>query len=284
MDGDIVAPKTTQNSYLRFLEDAFYAGESNISKVNGYVSASNVATFTFPVGSPDFLRPLIINTEQIATTAQCAYFFENPDSPASIPERFDRLAKTVEIDAVSPIEFWRLRGSTPCTVTLSWNTASGLPDLTNTIDRITIIGYNIAERRWANLGTTALTGNLDQGLAISKSFVPDEYGAITFGAISEPEIHLKLDNYFVSSNGDGINDELVIPEMQLSSNNSIKIYDQFGLKVFDMDNYTDEFKGTANINTLTIDQNKELPAGVYFYLVRLDDVNNVYQGFLYLTR
>ena len=284
VDGDIVTPKTNPDTYVRFLKDAFYAGEFNESKINGYLSASNFRSFVFPVGNSTFFRPLIMDTEQLAKTAQCAYFFENPDRPVSILESFDRFAKTAEIGVVSPIEFWRLQGSTPCTVTLSWNSASGLSDLTNTINGISIVGWNIAERRWVNLGRTTLTGDLNQGLAISESFVPDSYGAITFGSVSELEAKVKLNNYFVSPNGDGINDGLVIPEMELSSNNNIKIFNRLGFKVFDMDNYTNEFRGISNKNALTIEQYKGLPAGIYLYVVRFDDLDKVYQGFLYLTR
>ena len=76
---------------------------------------------------------------------------------------------------------------------------------------------------------------------------------------------------------------LIIPEMAQSPHNSIKIYDRNGLKVFEMDNYTDQFDGYANVGDLVINRNAGLPYGVYFYLVSLYDLELDFQGFLYLA-
>ena len=95
---------------------------------------------------------------------------------------------------------------------------------------------------------------------------------------------LTLDNYYVSPNGDGINDFLEIPELELSPNNRLEIYDRRGLKVFQMDNYQNEFTGISNVDNLVLNRNIGLPEGLYFYIVSMDDLGLNFQGFLFLER
>jgi gliding motility-associated-like protein len=93
-----------------------------------------------------------------------------------------------------------------------------------------------------------------------------------------------LDNYLLTPNNDGINDVLVIEELELSPNNTIQIYDRNGLKVFELNNYTDEFNGFSNIDNLVINREQGLPRGVYFYLINMIDLGLNYQGFLVIER
>ena len=79
----------------------------------------------------------------------------------------------------------------------------------------------------------------------SDSFVPDDYDIITIAGFAVPTRLIELDNYLVTPNGDGANDFLQIPELELSPNNRIRIFDRNGLKVFEKDNYTNEFTGFA---------------------------------------
>jgi gliding motility-associated-like protein len=96
---------------------------------------------------------------------------------------------------------------------------------------------------------------------------------------------ISTDNFIVTPNGDGINDALEIPEIALSPNNTIHIFDRYGLKVFEMQNYTNtEFTGVATTNNFVIAKDKGLPSGVYFYILSLDDINLDFQGFFYLAR
>ena len=146
-----------------------------------------------------------------------------------------------------------------------------------------LAGWNIATNQWENLGGPASVGDIDQGLSISDSFVPDDYAVITFAAAGVPREFLDLDDYLVTPNGDGINDVLEIPELAESPNNHMQIYDRNGSKVFDKINYTNEFNGISSENNLVIARGKGLPSGVYFYIVSLDDLGLTFQGFLYLA-
>ncbi len=113
--------------------------------------------------------------------------------------------------------------------------------------------------------------------------MPNDYEAITFGALGEPTELLALDNYLVTPNGDGINDYLEIPELEQSPNNLVRIFNRLGLKVFEQANYTDQFTGIANSGTVIMNREAGLPQGVYYYIASLYDLDLEFQGFLYLA-
>ncbi len=256
--GDFISSKNNAQTHFNFLQDAFYVGDSDLSKIDGYALLTNQQNFTFPVGDASFVRPLSINSESPNLLVKCAYFFENPNNPSAFPG-FNTDLKPRSIETISTLEFWRLEGSIPSTVTLSWNSRSSIGGFANDINEVTVVGWNKIANRWLPLGNTLTTGDLDNGLVSSEVFLPNDYEIITLGSLAVPEEILMLDNYLLTPNNDGINDVLVIEELELSPNNTIQIYDRNGLKVFELNNYTDEFNGFSNIDNLVINREQGLP-------------------------
>ena len=281
--GNITTPRNQTNIFYNFLQDAFYVGEGDISKVDGYVTITDQQNFTFPVGDEQQLRPLILNSDSANTLAKCAYFLENPNNPSTFNTSFDTEKKPRNLGAISTLEFWRLEGTIPSTISISWNERSDMAAMTDDVNTIIPVGWSKSSSQWVNLGGSAI-GDLSQGFVTSFSFVPDDYEIITLGNLGVPTELLTLENYFISPNGDGTNDFLIIPELEQSPNNTLRVYDRHGLKVFQMDNYTNEFNGFSNIDNFVINRKKGLPAGVYFYIVSMDDLDLNFQGFLYLAR
>ncbi|MBT8449220.1 MAG: gliding motility-associated C-terminal domain-containing protein, partial [Gammaproteobacteria bacterium] len=232
--GDFRTNKAQPQLFYEFLQDAFFVGESNVSKVNGYASMSGQQTFTFPVGDAAEIRPLILNSEASNPFSKCAYFYEDPNFPSTFSP-FNTQIKPRTIEAVSTFEFWRLEGSVTSTVTLSWNARSNLSFIAEEVGNILVMGWNKVAQQWLPLGNTAVGGDLNTGFVTSGPFVPDDFEIITFGSLAIAEELLTLDNYYISPNGDGINDFLQIPELEQSPNNRLEIYDRRGLKVFQMD-------------------------------------------------
>jgi len=288
--GDIVTPKNQEAVYYNFLDtDGFYIGEGDLTKVNGYAAISNQQNFVFPIGDETYLRPLSISSESTNLFAKCAYFFENPSAPSSIDERYDTNELGRELERVNAVEFWKLEGDVSSTVTLNWNARSNMGILTDDTTTIVLAGWSKTSNRWENLGASSVVGNLEEGFLSSLSFVPNDYDIVSLGVSKIPfepldiEV-LSLENYFVSPNGDGVNDFLFIPELEESPNNIVHIYDRYGLKVFEQTNYIDEFAGISNVDNLVIRKEEGLPAGVYFYTLFMEDLNLSYQGFLYLAQ
>jgi len=287
--GDVITPRNSEIVFLDFKEDAFFTGEGDAAKVNGFAAISNKSFFSFPVGDTDQLRPLLLESNATNDLAICAYFFENPDNPTSLNASFDIEESVRDIGFVSATEFWVLRGSVSSQATISWNNRSNLGAIANDISEIILVGWNIAANRWTIIGNSAISGDLNQGFLVSETFVPNDYAALTFGAVPLPTDTFVVNNptlgdYFLSPNGDGVNDALVIEGMEESPNNSLRIFNRFGQIVFEQTNYVDEFVGVSNRDNFVINREIGLPEGIYFYVVTLDDLELEYQGFLFLDR
>jgi gliding motility-associated-like protein len=236
----------------------------------------------FPVGDESEYRPLSLEGD-VFPFSKCAYFRENPNAPSTFPP-FRTDLKPLTIEAVSTTEFWRLEGSSAGQVTLSWNPNSNLEAIAASLPEVVLMGWSKQARRWEPLGTQSVAGDLLNGFAISEPVTPDDYEILTFGSLAEPEEILTLDNYFLSPNGDGINDVLIIDELEASPNNTLEIFDRNGLRVFQQVNYRSEFSGVANVDGLILNKEAGLPEGIYFFLVRLLDLGIEQQGFLFLDR
>lgn len=283
--GDVVTDKSLKDIYFAQLADAMYVGESDISKVDGYALVTDKQVYSFPVGDEFQLRPLILNSDAVNLTAKCAYFYENPNRPTSFNTSFDTGEKDRQLDFVNTEEFWSLEGSVPSTVTISWNARSAVSVLTEKTENLLVVGWNKQNQVWDILGNTAVSGEAETaGIITSDTFVPDDYEILTIGSLLVPQDRMVIDNFYLSPNGDGINDALVIEELELSPNNNLKLYDRNGLMVFQQENYTNEFVGTANTGDFILGQEEGLPAGVYFYVVKLFDLGFEFQGFLYLAQ
>ena len=277
--GDFRTPRAQTGIAYSFFGDAFYVGEGDPAKVDGYAAISDIQEFTFPVGGAAQYRPLTLSSSGINSFAQCAYFLENPSAAG-----FNIRLKPRDVAEVSTVEYWKLEGSVSSTITVSWNARSNMASIAPDPNSVTLLGWSKSEQRWVSIGATAVAGDLTMGLITSASFVPDNYDAITFGSNAEPLDFLFLDNYLITPNGDGINDFLEIPELSESPNNQLRIYNRQGLKVFEAVNYVDGFRGYSNVDNLVINREQGLPEGVYFYIIRMEDLDLDYQGFLYLDR
>lgn len=81
----------------------------------------------------------------------------------------------------------------------------------------------------------------------------------------------------ISPNGDGRNDAFQIEGIQKYPNNTLLIYNRWGNEVVNIKNYQNDWQGTWN--------NKDLPDGVYFYLLRDEDKGEVIlTGYLQILR
>ena len=280
--GDIVTPRNSPGINLDFIDNAFYASDTDITKVDGYSSINNKQNFVFPIGDNEKLRPLRLESDSINNLAKSAYFEENPNNPSTFPASFDTDIRTDILLTISNYEFWDLDGVIPSKVTLTWDTESNLSNFIDEIQNIRIVGWNTQDGVWEDLGNTNFTGDFNFGEITSDVFLPDNYSVITFGGSLSKE-NITLGDYLLTPDGDGINDFLVLDAISLSPNNRLKIFNRWGRTVYEEDNYNNLFDGKANVSNV-VNKNKRLPAGVYFYIINLFDIEFVHQGFLYLKQ
>lgn len=283
--GDIITPRTQVDIYSNFFDSSFYTGESSVSKVDGYAAITNKESFVFPVGNEERLRPLSIQSMAVNPIVKCAYFYEDPNNSKTLNASYSTDRKASEYISVSNREFWRLEGDVPSNVTLSWDEYSNISALGSYLSDLKIVGWSKSDNEWVNLGNIGTTGGLDRGTITSDIFVPGEYEIITLGGNDDALQTfdtIELDNYYMTPNGDGQNDQLVIEGLERSSSNSLQIFDRYGVMVYSKDNYQNDFNGQSNREQV-IQRNSGLASGIYFYIITMNDLRQKHQGYLYIS-
>ncbi|MBT8305359.1 MAG: gliding motility-associated C-terminal domain-containing protein [Maribacter sp.] len=284
ISGDVITPRNHTAVFPNFIEDAFYVGENDVSMVDGYAAMTNKSVFTFPVGDDERLRPLSINSNATNSFAKCAYFYENPNTTSINGKNYQITKKASKYLSVSTKEFWHLEGDIPSYITLTWDELSNVGAFAEYVSDIKVIGWHNEQGMWVNLGNTNVDGSMTYGSVTSELFIPNDYDIITLGGNDdklEDFSTIELDNYFLTPNGDGQNDLLVLEGIEKSPSNSIQIFNRYGILVYSKENYQNEFNGVSNRSSV-IDKGSGLDSGIYFYIITLNDLKQKHQGYLYL--
>ena len=95
----------------------------------------------------------------------------------------------------------------------------------------------------------------------------------------------------VSPDGDGLNDTFIIEGLECYPNNTVEIYNRWGVKVYETssyDNFANAFKGFSDGRT-TLSRSEKLPTGTYWYILKyeydlygLEKENKQKIGYLYI--
>lgn len=285
ISGDIITSRSKSDININFQNQSFYIGEGDATKVDGYAAISNKDFFTFPVGQNDRIRPLTIVSNSSNDYAKCAYFYEDPNTPSIFGTSFNTETLEDEFLSVSTYEFWHLDSAIPSKVTLSWDGNSNIMLLAEFITDLKVVGWSALRKEWVNLGNTDVQGDMENGTITSGEFVPSDYQIITLGGnndLLETLDNIQLDNYYMTPNGDGVNDSLVIEGIENSPNNSIQIFNRYGILVYSQQNYQNDFTGISNRESV-LSRNQGLASGIYFYIITLNDLKLRHQGYLYLS-
>ena len=146
--GNLMTPRDQAGTVYNFLQNSFYNGEGDLSKIDGYAAITNQQNTIFPIGDSNQLRPLILNSQDVNLFAKCAYFFEDPNAPSTFANGFNTVLKPQNISAISTTEFWHLEGSVASTISISWNDRSDIGALTNDVNTLIAVGWSKADGRW----------------------------------------------------------------------------------------------------------------------------------------
>ncbi|WP_206743356.1 gliding motility-associated C-terminal domain-containing protein, partial [Flavobacterium sp. Leaf82] len=93
----------------------------------------------------------------------------------------------------------------------------------------------------------------------------------------------------VSSNGDDKNERFYVQGLECYPDNTVQIYNRWGVLVFERDHYNNNdiaFRGISE-GRVTIKDSDGLPEGTYYYIIKYKDMqSNPHQeaGYLYLTK
>ncbi|MCM5661966.1 Ig-like domain-containing protein [Galbibacter mesophilus] len=84
-------------------------------------------------------------------------------------------------------------------------------------------------------------------------------------------------------NNDGYNDFFRIECIEKYPNSVLKVFNRYGNKVYEMVGYQNNWTGIANVSG-AVNRDQELPAGVYFYSLKIDELGEDKSGWLYIAK
>lgn len=272
---------------ITFEDFAAHSNASNRSHVDGEVLKDGNEPFVFPVGDNGNYRMARISAPDMDNEFfSSQYFFENSNM------EYPHHLKDGAIDIIDANEYWvidRVSGNSSVAVTLGWDTATTPGQLTSRPELLHIVRWNTDLGHWVDEG-----GIVDEtAQTVTTVSEVTGYGIFTLAKIKEDVVlpgDLVVYNA-ITPNGNGLNDFLHIKGIDRFPNNTVRIFNRWGTKVFETRGYNETdnvFRGFSDGN-LTISRNKFLPAGTYFYVLEYEYQNgtetNIFRkaGYLYIN-
>src|SRR5690606_36863729 len=269
---------------VSFQSGATHRKVGDHSFVDGPVLKSGDENFIYPIGDREIFRMAsIANGGEIEDGFKAQYFFQNSNT------QHPHLNKEVTIDLIDNAEYWvvdRTVGNSDLVLTLSWDertTPSALLE-DKTGQELHIVRWDDVSQMWIDEGGVA---NEDQRIVTT---AVSGFGVFTLAKVlveDTPEENLIVYNG-LSPNGDGRNDFFYIKGIELYPDNTVEIYNRWGVKVFETngyDNNASRFDGYSH-GRATFNNNELLPVGTYFYIIKYKEGNSMrdLSGYLYINQ
>lgn len=265
-----------------FETNATHNNTSNDSYVDGYVERNGSKEFQFPIGDGGYFRPSAINqTSSIKNFFKSKYVFEN--SNVSYPHA----QKDDDIAVIDANEYWELesnQSTVDIALTLTWNSNTTPSELikTDSNHSLAIVRWDDTESKWKLYASAVDAQNETVTAAVDKS------GIFTLAKVKIPNVDDVVVYNAVSPNDDGYNDYFNITGLEKFPDNTLEIYNRYGVKVFETSNYGANgnwFRGISE-GRVTINRGEGLPTGTYFYILKFRVSNGTSKdkaGYLYIN-
>jgi gliding motility-associated-like protein len=277
-----------ENGKMIFLENAAHTSAGDQSFVDGKVEKRGNAGFQFPVGNELFFRPSYhaANGSQgnVYTTQ---YFYQNSDS------QYSHTSKDEDIVTINDKEYWVItqdQGSENIVLSLTLDhdtTPSGF-FVQNEETELAIVRWN--GTKWVNEHGVLSDDISGEAYSNLLTGTVSGYGIFTMALVKKTDNREKDDLIVynaVSPNDDGINDTFHIEGIDQYPDNTVEIYNRWGVKVFDAVSYNESdnmFKGYSD-GRVTVKRGDKLPTGTYFYILKYNKKGKGQQkaGYLYIN-
>jgi len=272
-----------------FNQNATHNLVSDNSHVDGLVQKLGDESFQFPVGDTNKFRFAEISApdlleDQITTQ----YLFENSN------ELHPHENKAGIIELIDANEYWtieRTHGDSEVVVTLSWDEDTTPNAITVAPQSaIHIVRWDENRQLWVDEGGIVDSANK----TVSTSFSVSDFGVFTLARVEEG-IVLGVGTGVVTvyngvtPNDDGVNDVFLIDGLENFPENTLEIYNGWGILVYEVEGYAQDgklFKGYSE-GRVTIDKNNKLPTGTYYYILKFKDLignSTEKAGYLYIQQ
>jgi gliding motility-associated-like protein len=242
---------TAENgSKIDFAQSAIITGGSDQSHINGVVQQSGTGDKLFPIGNGSMYLPVQIS---------------NLTSPAQIQVSGTELNGSVElVKSSSLLNISDQRYFTVDVITGSLGSVSITLPIRNEDALVNVESVVVAEAAlltdpFINLGSSASSGSLTNGMVTSERPLTGRFFAI---ATAGSEI---IVYNAIAPNGHEDNKYLRVTN--LTKPNRVTIFNRWGDKVFEVQDYDDTLPGKRFEGLAT--GGKELPSGTYFYKIEI---------------
>lgn len=276
-----IVDNINHNGNIIFESDASHKSTSNNSYVAGYVERAKNKAFQFPIGDGGFFRPSSIG--QINSQDdffRSKYLFKNSDA------LYPHSQKQKKIQLIDNAEYWELESSQKnidLALTLSWNEETTPSNVLNgeKDSELAIVRWDVSDNEW-KFYTTAVDVNNKLATAAVK-----DQGIYTLARILvEMPDNIVVYNA-VSANGDGLNEYFRIDGLEDFPDNTLQIYNRWGVKVYETSGYginDNVFKGYSE-GRVTVNKGEKLPTGTYFYVLTYKGLKSGKEktGYLYVN-
>ncbi|AJH15030.1 gliding motility-associated C-terminal domain-containing protein [Myroides profundi] len=253
---------------LTFHQGAKALKPTDKSHAEGYVEKIGNEEFQYPKGDKGLYRYARITApDHVKDAYEGKYNLDDKNFFRA------RSAKSGVINLLDEREYWTVdKGSDnskgDIMLTLSWDERTTPKELlVNPEKELHIVRWDAKQQLWVDEG-----GVVD--LEKKEITTPTSVKGYGFFTLATVNTDLILDGdiviyNLVSPDGDGKNDYFIIDNINRFPNNTVEIYNRWGVKVFDTKSYDSAgnvFRGYSD-GRVTINKGEKLPTGTYFYIV-----------------
>jgi gliding motility-associated-like protein len=258
----------TYGGVIIFEDNATQKLTNNASYVHGNVLKMGNDAFHFPVGAGGYYRYAGISApDNPLDSFTGTYFLANSGSLYPLDNKEDG------IQLINDAEYWEIdkrASNSDILLTLSWSESTTPSAIYATpVDEIHIVRWDALKNLWVDEGGAANTTAKEVTMVIDKL---TNYGIFTLARV---KINAVADDFIIynaiSPNEDGLNEYFKIEGIKNHTNNTVEIYNRWGIKVFETTSYDTNgnvFKGFSN-GRATVNSNQKLPSGAYFYIINV---------------
>lgn len=271
VDPTIAPGGETSLGMLSFQQGSKVANVDDASHAEGQVEKIGNEPFQYPKGDQQKYRYARISAPEVKTDAFVGEY-RTEDKQFFVA----RPATVGVIKELNRNEYWLIdRGSetkSEVLLTLSWDERTTPAELlTDPENELHIARWDAKQQLWVDEG-----GVVDMSAKeITTVAALKGYGFFTLATVKKDWI---LDGdvviyNLVTPDGDGKNDYFIIENINKYPNNSVEIYNRWGVKVYETKGYDPNGDGSSNVfkgyseGRVTIDKSKKLPSGTYYYVV-----------------
>ena len=261
----------TSYGMLTFHKGAQAANTSDRSHAEGKVEKIGKESFEYPIGDQTYFRSASIGAPQDVLDAVVAEYKLKDTAFFTA-----HATKAGVVKEVNTVEYWKLEGKLKneetVILSLTWDERLTPPTiLKNPESDLHILRWDEKQQLWVDEG-----GVVDMSTrTVTTPAKIKDFGYFTLGTVKEDWV---LDGdvviyNLVTPDGDGKNDYFIIDNINKYPNNKVEIYNRWGVKVFETNNYDPLGDGSTNVFTgysegkVTVDRKKKLPSGTYYYIL-----------------